>query len=452
MSVQLKYSTAGNSNTKVKTRQPKQEDVEFSRVLSQIRATRRPVENHGDIGDWEGLLPDINAAILTNQVDAILAALTKSNPHLSSILAMLPDQDEQEDLHPDFRIGKQGKKVFKTLSEDEIEDFPDIEYMVSGLLQTSTVSLVFSESNSGKTFVALDIAEHIARGMSWQGRRVKPGPVLYIYAESKIGLKPRILAWKKHHALASTPNLQFITRPVQLVNDRDMLLDTLAEQEIAPALVVIDTFSNCSIGVNQNDQAEVTKVLMVAHEIVREYGSHVMVVHHTNKSGSANGSQAFKNHCDSMIELKRADKYSPIVMHCEKQRDAEQFDDISLQLQIVDLWINPETLEPVTSCVVVASSSPTSTETALSQTQQKMLDILELQGRTSFNAWKKACEDARVCKPTSFYMHVQTMVEQGKVKKEAEGPGKKTWYEVLIETSSTSSKLVQTELVELATN
>jgi len=364
---------------------------------------------------------------------------------------MLPDQVEQEDLHPDFRIGKQGKKVFKTLSEDDIEDFPDIEYMVSGLLQTASTSLLFSESNSGKTFAALDLAEHIARGMSWQGRKVKQGPCLYIYAESRLGLKPRILAWKKHHNLPSTPNLQFITRPVQLLDDREQLLDTLAELEVTPALVVIDTFSNCSEGINQNDQAEVYRVLATAHEIAREYGSHVMVVHHTNKQGSANGSQAFKNHCDTMIELRRADKFSPIVMHCEKQRDGEQFNDFAMQLQVVDLYINPETLELVTSCVIVADTTPAA-ETGLSQTQQKMLDILALQGRTSFNAWKKACEDARVCKPTSFYMHVQSLVDQGRVKKEAEGPGKKTWYEVLIETSSTSSKLVQTELGEPATN
>jgi predicted ATP-dependent serine protease len=74
---------------------------------------------------------------------------------------------------------------------------------------------------------------------------------------------------------------------------------------------------------------EVTKVLMVAHEIVETYGSHVMLVHHTNKQGSFNGTQSFKNHVDTQIELQRADKNAPIIMHNEKQRDgADLFPDI----------------------------------------------------------------------------------------------------------------------------
>ncbi len=351
---------------------------------------------------------------------------------------------------PDTRIGKRGKPVYKTLTEDDIECFPDISYMVSGLLQTSTVSLLFGESNSGKTFVALDIAEHVARGILWQGRRVEQGPVLYIYAESRLGLKSRIQAWKKHHDLPSTPHLQFITRPVQLVNDRETLLETIAEQEVAPALIVVDTFSNCAVGTNQNDQAEVYRVLATAHEIVQEYGSHVLVVHHTNKQGIANGTQAFKNHVDTMIQLSRADKYAPVLVHCEKQRDGEQFNDFALQLQVVDLYVKPDTLEPISSCVVVASDTPDK-ESVIPQTQQKMLEVLSLLGRSSCNRWQRACEEAKVVKPTSFYKYVESMVSSELVSKESEGKGKPTWYEAL-DTTSTTSQLLHSELVEVGTN
>lgn len=457
---------------------PQADEVVFLSLLDHINTTGAMPENYGNIGRFNEYIDPLNEVLNQDGIEGFRnhakPYIFKRETRLAKIYATHEfDQApsaEQGELHPDFRIGKKGKKVFKTYSEDDIEALPDPESMIAGTLQAATVSILAGQSNVGKTFVALDIAEHTARGMDWIGRSVKQGNVLYIYAESRLGLKPRIMAWKKHHNLPSTPNLAFIPRPVQLIDEREFLLDTIAEQEVAPSLVVIDTFSNCAVGINQNDQMDVYRVLATAHEIVREYGCHVMIVHHTNKSDGVNGSAAFKNHVDTMIRLDRADKNAPVIMHCEKQRDAAQFDDITLQLEVVDLHINQDTLETVTSCVVAPCNAPAQ-EDVPSQTEQKMLDVLTLLGRTSYNSWKKACEDAKVVKPTSFYTYVQKMVDQHRVCKDSEGRGRKTWYEAVkptsstssevptssdarseISTSSTSSELVQTELVEVGTN
>jgi hypothetical protein len=420
----------------------RQADRLLSGIIQQIRKTGRPVEEyHAQLESWErDLIDELNAAVVAGTIDETLRALVKMPAYgkkLVPILAMVAEA-EQESLHPDFRIGKQGKQVFATLSEDDIEQFPDPEWQIAGILQTSTVSLIFGPSGTGKTFLGLDIAGHVARGMNWLGRRVKQSNVLYVFAEGKYGLKPRILAWRKHHEQNTSPNIRFIARPVQLVNDRQMLLDTVAEQEVTPALIVIDTFSNCAVGMNQNDRADVFKVLSTAHDLVREHGCHVMIVHHTNRQDMVNGSAAFKNHVDTMVSLSRASEDAPIIVHCEKQRDAEPFEDITLQLQVIQLYTDPETLEQVNSCAVIAGTA-TTTQKVTTQVERRMLDVLTSLGRTSYNAWRKKCQDAKIVKATSFYGYVSRLVDNNRVRKDAEGPGRRTWYEVVQETSSSSS-------------
>ena len=49
-----------------------------------------------------------------------------------------------------------------------------------------------------KTFLALDIAAHVSLGLEWHGRPVRPGRVVYVYAEGRTGLGPRLRAWKAY--------------------------------------------------------------------------------------------------------------------------------------------------------------------------------------------------------------------------------------------------------------
>jgi len=87
-----------------------------------------------------------------------------------------------------------------------------------------------------------------------------------------------------------------------------------------------------------------------------------------------------------MLDLSRASKDSPIVMKCEKQRDTAPFDDLRLDLKVIPLYVDPNTLKTITSCVVIPSDAPI--KPGLSDTQQVALDLLE-DGMT-FAEWHKA--------------------------------------------------------------
>lgn len=434
-------------------RPPDQQQLAFIDLARKARELRAPSQD------------EINRAISNQQLHKMATALREcdSEPDFWKIWDALeinypPMQGwrdmvtvpaelvKHEDEDQRFTLGRTGKRVFRTLSMEDVYEFPDPEDLIANLLQMATVSMIFGESNTGKTFIALSLALCVAYGRAWLGRPVKQGKVLYIYAEGRLGLKKRLMAYCKYYGLRPTPNIQFIAVPVHLLEDRQSLLDTISEQVDAYTLIVIDTYSNCASGTNQNDQSDVERVLSTCHEVVRQFGAHVLVVHHSNLTGKYNGSAAFKNHVDTMIEIKKDKDETTITLHSEKTRDVEPFFDFNIGLKVVDLGINEETLTPITSCVVVASNAAAEKTEELSEVRQKMLQVLSAQGRASYNTWKRACKESELVKDTAFYEHVNWFTEQKLVKKEAQGPGKPTWYEVM-PTSSPSSQLVRPELV-----
>ena len=46
-------------------------------------------------------------------------------------------------------------------------------YLITGWLDTSSISVVYGPSNVGKSFLALCIAHHVSKGREWDKRRVK---------------------------------------------------------------------------------------------------------------------------------------------------------------------------------------------------------------------------------------------------------------------------------------
>jgi RecA-family ATPase len=51
---------------------------------------------------------------------------------------------------------------------------------VDGILTTGGLSTVVAPYDSGKTFLALDVALSVAANRPWNNRNVKPGEVVYI--------------------------------------------------------------------------------------------------------------------------------------------------------------------------------------------------------------------------------------------------------------------------------
>lgn len=389
-------------------------------MISNMRGGVLPMYTPTLAGDYKPILDLLISSYEPTDLaslDVSINALKNKYPALSEIL-----EETEEYTDPDYTTSKTGKKVFTRLAGNDVWNLPDIEWLVSGILQRSTTTLVVGSGNVGKTFVWLDACLCIAHGEKWLGRKTRHGRVLYIYAEGSGGLKQRYKAWMIEHDKATlhgitddTGKISFIPRPVNLLNDRQMLLDTIEDEPEIPEEVVVDTFSMCSSGVDENSNSEVAKYLTTASEIKLKYGCHVTIIHHMNKSGSFRGASALRDNVDTMISLDRSDNDDPIKVECSKQRDAEYFPSFKLSLKTVELGTNTFTQEPITSCVVElydGETAATDSTPAMSEKQTKMLEILAIHGSLTAGVWQKRCEDEGDIPKATFNRHVKLLLEQ----------------------------------------
>lgn len=428
---------ANPQNSKLK-RPPNQNELAFIRLASKTRSraiTQEEIDKEVD-GRLRTCLTALQQAITEGGEEdfwkawEVLERDGKVKPEWRKPVEVPAPQEETSQTTADERIitGKKGQKVFKTLTMSEVKRLPRAEWQVPGVYQKVSVSLTYGDANTGKTFVDLDIALHIAYGMNWQERRIKQGRVLYIYGEGNEGLANRIEAWQRYHNKPDTDAIQFICFPVQLLSELDVLCATIEEQDEIPSMIVIDTFSVCAEGIPENDNVEVAHFISCASHIKRTYKTHVHIIHHAGKNGDYRGAAAFRGNVDTMILLSRESQDAPIIVTCKKQKDAPYFSDIRLQLEQITLWTDEESLLPVTSCVVTTCDTQTYSEEKREAEYTAMVNILIKNTRMSTDKWKKACAEEANISRNSFYDHKSYLVQTGRVTEEVQGPGKPVFY------------------------
>ena len=113
----------------------------------------------------------------------------------------LPDLNPEDWDQYDGEVREPKRRRLQPYHVTEMGGRPRREYVIKGLLDRGAFAEMYGDTNSGKTFTALDVAEHVAHGWSWRGRKVRGGPVCYIAAEGGLGLEERLTAFRQHHSV-----------------------------------------------------------------------------------------------------------------------------------------------------------------------------------------------------------------------------------------------------------
>ena len=89
--------------------------------------------------------------------------------------------------------------------------------LVKGILGFGMMALLYGESGSAKTLIAISLALHVALGRDWCGRKVKQGFVAYLAPEGGHSVHLRFHAWCRHHGIdPNDDRLPFRTIPVRV--------------------------------------------------------------------------------------------------------------------------------------------------------------------------------------------------------------------------------------------
>jgi len=261
-------------------------------------------------------------------------------------------------------------------------------YLIKNWIGSKQMTVVYGQSNTGKSFFTLDMSYHIAAGRTWHGHNVKQGVVLYYAAEGGSGYLNRARAIQDHYNDENVP-LAIRPCPVNLLDPGADLPKLLAQIDMVKdlygeiALIVVDTLSRALVGGNENGPEDMTAYIANS-DALREHGQcSVLSVHHSGKATDlARGHSSLRAATDTEIEV-AVDEVSGIrFAKTTKQREIEGGREFAFELETVILG-DDEDGDNVTSCYVlpVTEDRKQEAKVKLSPSGKKMVECFtQLQG------------------------------------------------------------------------
>lgn len=250
-------------------------------------------------------------------------------------------------------------RVLPIVFADDIVANTETNDFVEDLLRDNEFSVLYGESNCGKTFFALDLAMHVALGRKWRDKEVEQRGVIYAALEGGHGTKNRIAAFKDRYAIAGKIPFGIVPSALNFMDrngDIQALINAIQDNEKRLGrcgLIVVDTLARAISGGDENSSADMGQLIINADALRSVTNAHIMFIHHSGKDAlkGARGHSSLRAAVDTEIEVSRPDEHSPSTVKIVKQREMEMIDSMSFQLDRVVLGTNRRGKE-VSSCVV----------------------------------------------------------------------------------------------------
>ena len=245
---------------------------------------------------------------------------------LKQLVKKCPENFEEMNVEPNYRF----------LSYNDIMNMKPPKFLVDGFLQENSLAMIWGQSGSYKSFVALDLALCISTGKDFHGHNVSPGTVLYIAAEGSGGFKNRTAAWIEYYN-KQIEDFYLIPMALDINEERtidDLLMD-VNMYRLKPKLIVIDTLARCSGGSEENSATEMSKIINNLDKFREATGATCLIVHHSGKSGSQyRGSSAIYAAMDTSIEVAKDNLYCTLTS--DKMKDCEPFEQMQFEMKKMD--------------------------------------------------------------------------------------------------------------------
>ena len=253
-------------------------------------------------------------------------------------------------------ISSNKDNYFLSLSQFR-KKFRHTGYVVKHIINKSSINCIFGPSNTGKTFVMLDLALSVAtRKELWHGARIHGGPVVYFCAEGQTAFPKRVEAWCQENGIEekALEGAFWLHGVPENLSDEEAMRKVISEIEALPeppSLVCLDTFIRFLNGDEKNSE-DVIKLLNSLEKLT-EKGISVVYTNHPGKNPETQGSQmgSYRNRTNIDVELclEKVDDEMVRLFHT-KPRDG-LFYELFLRLPIVEMGID-EDGEAITQRVV----------------------------------------------------------------------------------------------------
>lgn len=231
-------------------------------------------------------------------------------------------------------------------------------WLVKNTVPAEGLGVMFGRPGSGKTFTAIDIALHIARGLPWRGIKTRQKAVSYLSPEAGRMGANRVIGWYEHHGEEWPDNFRLSPVGIDLyssTNDADALIADIKANQPDCGLVIIDTLNRAMPGGDENSGQDMGMFVKLCDSIAFALKAFVMVVHHSGKD-AAKGSRGHSSLLGAIsmeLEVIR-EQGEPGTIHVSKLRDGPDGQEFGFTLVSRSLGVD-EDGEEVTTAIAVPS-------------------------------------------------------------------------------------------------
>lgn len=258
----------------------------------------------------------------------------------------------------------------------------DARYLVKGIIEQGSFTLIYGPSGSGKSFFTADLAQHIATGQPWRGRKVNQSLVVYVASEAGASILKRFVGWRDQRmGEAEDIPLAVLTRGPNLilkqqVEDLRVQLEALqAEAKMPLGWVVFDTLSRSMPGGDENNAEDMTEVISAADYLRDTFKAATGFVHHSGKDidKGARGHSSLFAAADCVLRVDER------VTTLDKIRDGVAGERFPFGLTPIELGTDQDG-DPITTCLLDATETgalPQRERKGLGKNQKPILDALQ---------------------------------------------------------------------------
>lgn len=257
-------------------------------------------------------------------------------------------------------------------------DMPAIRWQIKRILPSKDVVAIYGPPGAGKSFMALDMAVHIASGQDWMGYRTKQATVVYVVLEAANGFSGRLKAWEMHHGKELPDDFHVVAHsPFAFSSPKDIndLIESIGAtvgKEHGGLVVFIDTLARAMGTYEENDNGDMGRVIQASDAISRALGCTVGLVAHPGKDHTKGlrGGSALLGGLDTVIQLTKDDDGLRTWV-IEKQKEGEDGLTGCFRLHVVKIG-EDEDGDEITSATVIKDDGAVSEFSAIKETKSLM--------------------------------------------------------------------------------
>ena len=158
--------------------------------------------------------------------------------------------------------------------------------LVENILPASGTACIYGQSGAGKTFLAIDLMMAICQGKpEWFGYNVMQRPVVYLALEGMQGIRDRLTAYTLHgyNQPPEDNQCRILDQRFHLheAADRSALVEAVRAVGFENPVVVIDTMTRATPGLDLNGPADMGTVVDALDDIQRQLGGLIIAIYHS---------------------------------------------------------------------------------------------------------------------------------------------------------------------------